>query len=266
MDNEGMSELIDPRPVFTIVMGCNGVGKSAWKRKNYDLLPTRYFDQDSIAGGIGDWNSPEARARTQVYVDAQIAEAIGQRLDFGTESTYSGQPGPAIVERVIEAGYRVEGVYFGTNDPQINIDRIEQRVFAGTGHMVDPQRIPERWRYSLSNLRRTAERFDQLQLLDNSEHDDFHLPRPVEQCRLERGKVCRQVANPAPWCAGWLQGYAQRQADARRSEAKRARQPLPSRPAKPLAAEQGTDETSRRMQEARERLREPDREDHDFSR
>ena len=59
LDNEGMSELIGPRPVFTIVMGCNGVGKSAWKPKHYDLLSTRYFDQDSIAGGIGDWNSPD---------------------------------------------------------------------------------------------------------------------------------------------------------------------------------------------------------------
>ncbi|MCY4594301.1 MAG: hypothetical protein OXC19_05810 [Bryobacterales bacterium] len=261
-----MSELIDPRPVFTIVMGCNGVGKSVWKRKNYDLLPTRYFDQDSIAGGIGDWNSPEARARTRVYVDAQIAEAIGQRLDFGTESTYSGQPGPAIVERVIEAGYRVEGVYFGTNDPQINIDRIEQRVFAGTGHMVDPQRIPERWRYSLSNLRRTAERFDQLQLLDNSEHDDFHLPRPVEQCRLERGKVCWQVANPAPWCTSWLQGLAHRQAELRRQEAKVDRKPSPPRSAKPLLGESRTRVTTRRLRETQRHRHEPDRSDYDFSR
>lgn len=138
-----MSQLPDPRPVFTIVMGCDGVGKSAWKRQNYDLLPSRYFDQASFAGGIGDWNNPEAHARARVYVDAQIAESIDQRLDFGTESTDSGQPGPGLVERVIKAGYRVEGVYFGTNDPQINIDRIEHRVFAGTGHMVDPKRIPE---------------------------------------------------------------------------------------------------------------------------
>ena len=201
-----MSELLDPRPAFTIVMACNGVGKSAWKRKNYDLLLTRYFDPDSIAGGIGDWNRPDAHARTRDYLDAQMAEAIGQRLDSGTENTYPSQSGPTLVERVIDAGYRVEGVYFGTNDPQINIDRIEQRVFAGTGHMVDPQRIPERWRYSLSNLRRTAERFDQLQLLDNSEHDEFHLPRPVEQYRLERGSVCWQVEEPIEWCETWLQG------------------------------------------------------------
>ena len=261
-----MSELLDPRPVFSIVMGCNGVGKSAWKRKNYDLLPTRYFDQDSIAGGIGDWNSPDARARTREYVDAQIAEAIGQRLDFGTESTYSGQPGPALVERVIEAGYRVEGVYFGTNDPQINIDRIEQRVFAGTGHMVDPQRIPERWRYSLSNLRRTAERFDQLQLLDNSEHDEFHLPRPVEQCRLERGSVSWQVEEPIAWCETWLQGLAHRQADLQRRDAKLARAPAPARPGTPRATELSADKASQRLREARKRFREPDRGGHEFSR
>ena len=134
-----MSELLDPRPVFTIVMGCDGAGKSAWKRDNYDLLPSRYFDQDSFAGGIGDWNSSEAHTRARVYIDAQIEESIDQRLDFGRESTDSDKPGSALVERVIKAGYRVEGIYFGTNDPQINIDRIEHRVFARTGHMVDPE-------------------------------------------------------------------------------------------------------------------------------
>jgi len=59
-----MSDQPDSRPVFTIVMGCNGVGKSAWKRHNYDQLPDHYFDQDSIAGGIGDWNSETPRHGT----------------------------------------------------------------------------------------------------------------------------------------------------------------------------------------------------------
>ena len=208
-----MSEPLDPRPVFTIVMGCDGVGKTAWKRANYDLLPSRYFDQNSFAGGIGDWNSPEAHARTRVYFEAQIAELIDERLDFGIESTYSGQPGPALVERVIKANYRVEGVYFGTNDPQINVGRIEHRVLLGTGQRVDLERIPERWKCCLSNLHRTVERFDLLRLLDNSEHDEFHAPRPVEQCRLERGRVVWQVDSPAPWCMNWLRRLGQRQAE-----------------------------------------------------
>ena len=262
-----MSELIDPRPVFTIVMGCDGVGKSAWKRKNYDLLPDRYYDQDSVAGGLGDWNSEEARARTRVIVDAQIDESISERLNFGIESTYSGLPGRDMVERVIRVGYRVEGLYFGTDDPRINIERIEYRVFAGTGHAVDRARIPDRWKYSLSNLRRTAERFDLLRLFDNSEHDDFHLPRPIEQCRLERGRVSWEVADPAPWCATWLQRLAQRQADLRRRAAKLARKASLTRSTKPLRAESARrEEPTRRVEEARRHRREPDGRGYEFSR
>ncbi len=57
-----MAGLTGLRPVFTIAVGSNGVGKRAWKRSSYDLLPDRYYDQDAVAGGIGDWNSEEARA------------------------------------------------------------------------------------------------------------------------------------------------------------------------------------------------------------
>ena len=223
MHNEGMSELLDPRPVFTIVMGCNGVGKSAWKRKNYDLLPARYYDQDSVAGGLGDWNSEEARARTRVIVDAQIDESIRKRLDFGMESTYSGLPGREMVDRVIRAGYRVEGLFLGTTDPAINIERIEHRVLVGTGHEVDRNRIPTRWKYALSNLGRTAERFDLLRIFDNSDHDELRLATPVEQCRLQRGRVTWRATEPREWCSEWLRGLVQRQESLRRLEAKRRR-------------------------------------------
>ena len=76
-----MSDQPDSRPVFTIVMGCNGVGKSAWKRHNYDQMPEQYFDQDSIAGGIGDWNSESAPQRTRTFVDGEILAAIKKSMD-----------------------------------------------------------------------------------------------------------------------------------------------------------------------------------------
>ena len=214
-DNEGVSARIDRRPVFTIVMGCDGAGKTAWKRHNYDRLPRRYFDLHSLAGGLGDWNGPDARERAGACIAAQISESIQKGRDFGTESTYSGKPGPALVERVVAEGYRVEGVYLGTNDPQINIARIENRVLLNTGHRVDPERIPERWKHSLANLRRTAGRFESLQLLDNSSHDSLRRPRPVEQCRLERGAVVSQSVELASWCEEWLAAAPQGQGSLR---------------------------------------------------
>lgn len=220
-----MSDQPDSRPVFTIVMGCNGVGKSAWKRHNYDQLPERYFDQDSIAGGIGDWNNESARERTRSIVDAEILAAIGMGVSYGIESTYSGSPGVERVRQAVEAGYRIEGVYLGTESPEINVERIDQRVLLGTGHRVDPERIPERYRYSLSNLRRTASQFDQLSILDNSRHDPLGIPDPVEQCFLERGGIVKRLpeGEMMPWCAGWLDSLRQSLETKRQIEQKRRR-------------------------------------------
>lgn len=206
-----MADQLDNRPVFTIVMGCNGVGKSAWKRGNYDLLPDRYYDQDSIAGGLGDWNSEHARARAAKVVEAEIDEAIAGRESYGIESTYSGRPGRERVAQAQRAGYRIEGIYLGTESPDINVARIERRVRERTGHRVDPGLIPVRYRYSLSNLRRTVEQFDQLEVFDNSQDGPEGFPDPIEQCCIELGEVVSRLEerDMANWCAGWLRGVEQ---------------------------------------------------------
>lgn len=212
-----MADQLDNRPVFTIVMGCNGAGKSAWKRENYDRLPNPYLDQDSIAGGVGDWNSEESRARTQRIVDKEIAEAIEKRVDFGIESTYSGNPGPEMVERVKKAGYRVEGVYIGTESPEINAERVQHRVETNTGHYVDAGRLPQRYGFSLSNLRKTAEQFDDLEIVDNSEHDAGRRPRPIKQLRLENGVLAWRGDTMKPWSVTWLERFRRSLADRQRA-------------------------------------------------
>ena len=135
-----------------IVMTSNGAGKSAWKRENYDRLPEHYFDQDLIADRICDWNSESARARTREYINDQINQATAAPRDFGIESTYSGRPGRAMVERAKAASYRVEGVYIGTDSPEINAERIDHRVKTNTGHHVDAERLPERYRSARGSL------------------------------------------------------------------------------------------------------------------
>lgn len=217
-----MADQLDDRPVFTIVMGCNGAGKSAWKRENYDRLPRVYLDQDSIAGGIGDWNTEHARLRTRDIVADEVAKAVAARVDFGIESTYSGRPGRAMVERAKREGYRVEGVYIGTQSPEINAERVEHRVASHTGHSVDVRRLPERYRFSLSNLRKTAEQFDDLEIVDNSGHDARRRPRPVDQLRLEKGVVSWRADQLEPWCEDWLMRFEQSLADRSGSVSPRA--------------------------------------------
>lgn len=232
-----MAELIDPRPTFTIVMGCNGCGKSAWKRANYDRLPQRYFDQDSIAGGIGDWNDADARRRTREYVDEEVAKCFAERASFGAESTFSGRPGPALLERAVRAGYRTEGYYIGTESWEINARRINRRVLANTGHYVDPKELPNRYRWSLSNLRQRLDAFDVVEVVDNSVDELMAvvgregspsasggrwadgIPDPVVQFVAEKGKITRQA--PPEDLAAWAAELLRRLEVARQQAAAR---------------------------------------------
>ncbi len=218
-----MAEIMDRRPVFTLVMGCNGVGKSAWKRANYDRLPRHYYDQDSIAGGIGDWNDEDARRRTRVLVDAEIEKCFGARIDFGTESTFSGRPGPTLMARAVREGYRIEGCYIGTESWEINARRIDYRVLSNMGHYIDPKRLPERYRWSLSNLRKSLDDFDLLEVVDNSEEQENRIPEPAVQFVAEKGVVAMQLpdADMAKWCKELL----------RKREFDRRREQMPLAPA-----------------------------------
>ena len=197
-----MSELLSNRPTFTITMGCNGAGKSAWKRMHYDELPSHFVDQDSVAGGFGDWDDARNREDTRALVDREVDSYISKRLDFGMESTFSRRPGVAMMDRVIREGYQVKGIYIGTDDPQINIDRIKYRVDMNLGHRVDPARVPDCYRHSLSNLRRKIDQFDELELIDNSIDDTLNLPSPVLQCVVTKGAIDEQLPRNemADWC------------------------------------------------------------------
>ena len=218
-----MADQLDNRPVFTIVMGCNGAGKSAWKRANQDRLPERYFDKDSMANGIGGWDTPDARKRTDEYVNAEIDKSLGEELNFGIESTYSGRPGPELVGRAVDAGYRIEGIYIGTAGPGINIERIRTRVENQTGHWVDARRVPDRYRHSLHNLRQTADQFDELIIVDNTPERDRGIPDPTTELVLEHGRTTYEAADPPPWVAEWKERLEMSMESRRRSAAKSAR-------------------------------------------
>ena len=221
-----MAELIDPRPKFVIVMGCDGAGKSAWKRDNYDRLPEVYFDQDSLAGGMGDWDDDSARARTRLYVDAEVDRVFAAKLDFGIESTFSGRPGPALMDRAVGEGYQVEGYYMGTEGPEINARRIEERVLLRTGHRVDPERLPGRYRYSLSKLRKRLDQFDLLEVVDNTAETPDRIPDPVTQFVAEKGSVVEQL--PEEQMAAWCRELLRRREEARRqAELRAARRAAP---------------------------------------
>ena len=207
--------------------GCNGAGKSAWKRANYDRLPRQYFDQDSVAGGIGDWNDEEARKRTRRIVDAEVESCFAQGESFGMESTFSGRPRPALMARAAQNGYRVEGYYMGTESWEVNASRIDYRVLSNTGHYIDPKQLPQQYHWSLSNLRKTLHDFDLIEVADNTGESIDRIPDPVVQFIAENGAITTRL--PEDELAGWSKELLRRlELDRRREQ---LRQETRARPA-----------------------------------
>ena len=158
----------DHRPKLTIVIGTNGAGKSTWCSKHEDELPTAFYDADSIANSLGDWNDRHNQIQAARRVNRALRDHLASSESFGFESTYSGRSRPRLVERAAREGYDVHAVFIGTRHPQINVARVKRRVKENTGHAVDADDIRRRWHNAQENLARTAHAFNRIDLYDNS--------------------------------------------------------------------------------------------------
>ena len=88
------------RPRLTIVIGTNGAGKSTWCSKHEDELPAAFYDADSIANSLGDWNDPRDQIQAARHVNGAIRDHLARRESFGFESTYSW-PSRARLKQVV---------------------------------------------------------------------------------------------------------------------------------------------------------------------
>lgn len=155
-------------PKLTIVIGANGAGKSTWCERHRAELPTNFYNADSIARGLGDWNSAQKQREARELVDQAIEHQLAARSDFGFESTYSGRSRPSIVRRAKALGYHVSAVFVGTRGPEINVDRVKARVADRSGHDVPEIEIRRRWTAVQENLIATSDAIDSIQLIENS--------------------------------------------------------------------------------------------------
>ena len=155
-------------PRLTIVIGSNGAGKSTWCRNHRDKLPEYFYNPDSIADGMGDWNNRSRQREAGEFVARRMKEHLEKRESFGFESTYSGRSRPRIVERAKKLGYEVQAVFVGTENPEINVERVAARVKNQAGHDVATSDIRRRWSAAQDNLAGTVESIDRIELLDNS--------------------------------------------------------------------------------------------------
>jgi len=152
---------------MVIVAGPNGSGKSTttaqFSKDGYEVI-----DPDRIARNLSP-NSPEdysvAAGRQAIN---RARENILQGNSFLVETTLSSK---GVYQRLVDSakqkGFSVKLAYISTEDPQINIARVADRVSKG-GHNVPDEDVVRRYYRSLDNLGEFFDKADDKAIIDNS--------------------------------------------------------------------------------------------------
>jgi predicted ABC-type ATPase len=108
------------------------------------------------------------------YFASVCADFIRQKLlelrkSFTFETVMSSFDKVELLKRAQSLGSRTYLYYVATNDPEINISRVRQRVNRG-GHSVPSEKIITRYNRSLSYLVDAVSASNRAYIFDNSEH------------------------------------------------------------------------------------------------
>jgi len=114
-------------------------------------------------------NSP---SKYYSYIAADVANFIRQKLfdsnkSFSFETVMSHSGKVDLMKKAKEKGYRVYLYFVSTEDPEININRVQIRK-AQDGHPVPPEKIVDRYYKSLQNLRPAVMETYRSYIFDNS--------------------------------------------------------------------------------------------------
>ena len=142
MEKENM---LNRKPMLLVLAGPNGSGKSTITK--YFEIQGIYTNADEVVASTGMDNKEAAE-----FVDKKRYEFIESKQDFTFETVLSSEYKMNILRKAKEEGYFIKCVFVLTNDPQINITRVETRVLNG-GHDVDKEKIISRYYKSLSHIK-----------------------------------------------------------------------------------------------------------------
>lgn len=156
-------------PRLVIIAGPNGSGKTTLTRQlladGFDF--GNYVNPDDIAAGLdGDYD--ERVRRAQKIADELRERFIAEGRDFAFETVMSHESKLEVMRHAREAGFHLTLLFVATENPRINVERVEARVRMG-GHSVPHDRIIARYARTMSSLIDATLIVDRTVLFDNSQ-------------------------------------------------------------------------------------------------
>lgn len=151
----------DKKPEVVVFAGPNGSGKSTITEM---LRPTdmAYINADDIQRILECSNIEAAQ-----LAEKKREEYLETRKSFCFETVLSTDRNLKLLKKAKEAGFFVRCYYVLTADPQINVARVNSRVFAG-GHDVPVEKIISRYDKALALVHELIPICDVCHIYDNS--------------------------------------------------------------------------------------------------
>jgi predicted ABC-type ATPase len=132
------------------------------------------LDPDSIGKPL----QPTASTAFPIEGARQVLRSANEHLrrarSFAVETTLSGKNYLRMMLDAHRCGFEIVLVYIGTDNVEINLSRIRDRVLAG-GHDVPEVDVRRRYQRSLANLAIAVKRADHTILFDNSTEEGYRL-------------------------------------------------------------------------------------------
>ncbi|HEX3821009.1 MAG TPA: zeta toxin family protein [Candidatus Sulfotelmatobacter sp.] len=162
-------------PRLTIIAGANGSGKTTLTHWNSDVFRSiPVLDPDAIGKTFQSTLPSTFPVEAARRVLSSARKHIQNRRSFAVETTLSGKGYLRMMLEARQRGFEIVLVYIGTENVEINLSRIRDRVLAG-GHNVPENDVRRRYRRSFDNLPTAVERADHTILFDNSTVDGYRL-------------------------------------------------------------------------------------------
>jgi len=150
-------------PIFTIIGGVNGCGKSSFtgvlKQTRNDL--GIIIDVDKIAKENDNNNLFAGKLAI-----SKINELINKGVNLTQETTLSGFRNEKIIRFAKENQYQIRLYYIGLNSAQESIERIKNRVKRG-GHSIPEEDVIRRFNSRFDSLFKILPYCDEAYFFDN---------------------------------------------------------------------------------------------------
>ena len=185
-------------PALYVLGGANGAGKTTWyqlgilNKSINQALP--FINTDLIVlNELGGYTA-ENLVSAEHIARARIKELLGERKDFMIESNLSKSADYDWIALMRKNGYETILFFLGTNDVEINKNRVKARILEG-GHAVADPIIEQRYLMGLSYLKSKVLEFSDVTLVDVSGHV------PLRVAQLKNGQIIYKDAE----CPSWVQ-------------------------------------------------------------